>query len=88
MSSTDPRKVVGSRVMAKAMHVTSEAECARRYGLRKKNKWLGGIVLDVITQPTASAQANTYISARYYLDPLASRVTRLNIRSVKPYPEP
>ena len=43
----DSRRVVGAKVHAKAIHVTSEAECARRYGSNKNTKWLNGIVNNV-----------------------------------------
>ena len=42
----DRRKVVGSRISAKAMHITNLAECARRYCKNKKTKVLYGTVVD------------------------------------------
>ena len=36
--AADPRCIVGSMVEAKACHVTSLAECARRYGSNSKTK--------------------------------------------------
>ena len=43
----DPRCAVGAFVKAKALHVTSNAECSRRYGAGKKDKWLVGVVKEV-----------------------------------------
>jgi hypothetical protein len=37
---------VGGKVEAKAFHVTSDAECVRRYGSLKKTKMIHGIVID------------------------------------------
>jgi hypothetical protein len=36
----DVRQVLGSRVNAKALHVTNKAECSRRYGAPKSTKRL------------------------------------------------
>ena len=43
----DPRRVIGNTVYAKAIHVTNQSECARRYGPNKKSKLLKGVVLEV-----------------------------------------
>jgi hypothetical protein len=43
----DPRRTPGAAIHAKATSITSLAECARRYGNRKKLKWLTGKVLRV-----------------------------------------
>ncbi|KAG7350010.1 hypothetical protein IV203_012607 [Nitzschia inconspicua] len=45
----DQRRVVGARVKAKAVHVTSESEAARRYGQLSKTKMVFGTVLSVDT---------------------------------------
>jgi hypothetical protein len=39
-----PRRVVGARVHAKAIHVSNLAECARRYGALKSTKMVAGTV--------------------------------------------
>ena len=44
----DTRLVVGNQVKAKATHVTSDAECARRYGADFREKWLTGVVVDIV----------------------------------------
>jgi hypothetical protein len=43
----DTRRVVGGIVKAKACHVTSLSECARRYGVNKTTKLLTGVVVEV-----------------------------------------
>jgi len=52
----DPRKVVGAYIKAKAISVTNEAECSRRYGDRKKTFWVKGVVQDVIQSPGTIAR--------------------------------
>ena len=47
--AVDSMKVVGSRVSAKAIHVTNNAECARRYGANRKMNVLVGTVVEVIS---------------------------------------
>ena len=47
MAPLDLRKKIGGRVYAKAFHVTSLAESARRYGSRLKSKEVHGTVVDV-----------------------------------------
>ena len=54
--STDPQKIVGNIVEAKALHVTSLAECTRRYGANKSSKMLKGVVVDTTT--TTSLKTN------------------------------
>jgi hypothetical protein len=47
MAPTDPRRTIGGLIEAKAIHVTSEAECSRRYGANKKTKIVPGVVVSV-----------------------------------------
>ena len=42
--TSDPRHIVSNIVDAKATHVINLAECARRYGSKKKTKNLRGVV--------------------------------------------
>jgi hypothetical protein len=44
---SDIRRIVGSVVHAKAIHVTNEAECGRRYGRNKSTKLVQGHVSEV-----------------------------------------
>jgi hypothetical protein len=45
-SRSDRRRVVGARVHAKALLVTSEEECRRRYGSLQGTKMVSGTVVD------------------------------------------
>ena len=83
----DPRKVVGGRVQAKALHVSNLAECARRYGAHKGTKVLMGIVVEVsnVVNPT-SHRTSTFITADFDLGGGTIKRARLNIRSVKADP--
>ena len=83
---SDPRRVPGSLVTAKAIHVTSESECNRLYGINKKTKWVVGIVLDVLVKRNiATARTTTTIVAEYELIAGRKKVTELNLCSVKAY---
>jgi hypothetical protein len=44
----DPRKVIGAYIKTKAILVSNEAECARRYGNRKKTFMVKGVVEEVL----------------------------------------
>lgn len=83
----DPRKEIGSRVKAKAIHVSNLAECARRYGKNKLIKVVFGTVLEVINSvnPTSN-RASMYITANYDLGGGTMKEAKLNIRSVKAAP--
>ena len=66
--STNPPKIVGNIIEAKALHVTSLAECTRRYGANKALKMLKGVVVDTTT--TTSLKTNrtsTTVTADYNL---------------------
>jgi hypothetical protein len=78
---SDPRRVVGARVHAKDLHVTSEAECRRRYGILKGTKLVSGTVVDVETSKTGQ-RANVFITADFNVDPSFVKRKRLNVRSV------
>jgi hypothetical protein len=43
----DARRTIGSVIEAKVCHVTSLAECARRYGAQESTKFVEGVVVDV-----------------------------------------
>jgi hypothetical protein len=62
------RQVVGTRVHAKALHVTAHAECARRYGAAKSTKLLGGTVLEADeVQKPGNSWTFWFITAKYDL---------------------
>ena len=82
--ATDPRRIVGSMVEAKACHVTNLAECARRYGSNSKTKRVQGVMthVEVVKNPTTN-RTTTFVTAAYDLGGTTIRPSRLNIRSVK-----
>jgi hypothetical protein len=80
----DLRRVVGSRVHAKAHHVTAHAECARRYGAAKTTKLIGGTVLEADeAQKPGNSRSSWFITAEYDLGGGTVKRARLNTRSVK-----
>jgi Transposase IS4 len=84
MGKEDPRKVVGSRVSAKACHVTNLAECARRYGANKQTKVVQGTVLSCeATVNSKTHRSSWFVVAEYDLGGGTLKKARLNIRSVK-----
>ena len=82
--ATDPRRIVGSMVEAKACHVTNLAECARRYGSNSKTKRVQGVMTHVeeVKNPTTN-RTTTFVTAAYDLGGTTIRPSRLTIRSVK-----
>eukprot|EP00978_Attheya_sp_CCMP212_P002050 scaffold4223_cov60-Attheya_sp.AAC.1 len=82
MSESDPRKVVGSRVYAKAKHVMALAECHRRYGARAKKKELPGVVVELIEERTKNNRVNNFVVADYMMGETITKRKKLNIRSV------
>ena len=87
--AADPRRIVGSMVEAKACHVTSLAECARRYGSNSKTKKVQGIVTHVeVIKNSTTNRTTTFVTAAYDLGGTTIRPCRLNIRSVKAVPTP
>ena len=47
MAPTNPRCTIGTKIETKAVHVTSLAECSRRYRANKKTGIIVGTVLEV-----------------------------------------
>ena len=81
MVSDDPRRIVGRRVYAKAIHVTALSECARRFGSRSKTKEVAGTVLECIDRKTKTNRSSTYVKAVYTLGNGTLKTVELNIRS-------
>lgn len=74
---------IGDAIEAKAIHVTSEAECARRYGSNSKTKFLNGIVTAIINHPTPSGRRNWYEAGTYDLGGGEFMRAKLHNRSVR-----
>ena len=85
--TSDPRRIVGNIVHAKAIHVTNLAECARRYGSKKKTKKLRGVVQNVIFSNDLGRR-RTNIVATYQLGGNVENNITLIIRSVVASPPP
>ena len=85
MAPTDPRCTIGSNIQTKAVHVTSLAECSRRYGANKKTRILVGTVLEVEIGPKATAlgRRRTFVVTTFDLGGGDMKVDIINIRSVK-----
>ena len=82
MASEDPRRNIGCRIYAKAIHVTALAECARRFGSRSKTKEVAGTVLECIDRKTKTNCQSTYIKEVYALGGGTLKTVELNIQSV------
>ena len=80
----DPRQVIGAIVVAKAHHVTSEAECARRYGSKRTEKMLEGTVVAIKTKKNPpNNQLQTFILADYNLGGGSIKTKTINLQSDK-----
>ena len=85
MAPTDPRCTIETKIKTKAVHVTSLAECSRRYRENNKNIILVGTVLQVEigTKGTVLGRCRDFFVARFYLGRGAMKVATIYIRSVK-----
>ncbi len=73
-----------SDVHAKALHVTNNAECSRRYGAGKTNKRVEGTVVEAKeVQKAGNSRMSWFITADYDLGGGDMKRAVLNIRSVK-----
>ena len=78
----DLRKLVGSTVNAKAIHIMAEARCNRLYGLQKKVNMVEGVVNNVETKITKQRRKQFYVILDYKNRDGSVKRTRLNIKSV------
>ena len=80
----DPRRVVGSAITAKAIHVTNNAECSCRYVSKNKEKVLRGTVVEVINKVNPEKRrTNTTVVGDYDLGGGTIKRATLHIRSMK-----
>jgi Transposase IS4 len=87
----DPRTIVGTRVQAKACHVTNLAECSRRYGANASTFMVNGVVVSSITTKTVKGnRSQTMIEIDFDFGAGTIKRKSLNKRSVSLYlgPEP
>jgi hypothetical protein len=84
MVGTDPRRVVGGKIKAKAMHVTNAAEAQRRYGSLWKKKWIAGVVVEceAVKKPE-NQRLSWYVLGAYDFGEGIIKRKRLNMCSVK-----
>jgi hypothetical protein len=75
------RRIVGARVHAKALLVTSEEECRHQYESLQGTKLVSGTVVDVEISKTAQ-RANVFITTDFNLEPSFVKRKRQNVRSV------
>ena len=76
----------GDAVVEKSHHVTSNAECARRYGSHKNSKMVSGRVIASLNKPTDKGRKSWYFQARYNLGGGTMKIAELNVRSIKAAP--
>ena len=91
MAPTDPHCTIRTKIYTKAVHVTSMAECSRRYRTNKKIRILVGTVLEVEIgqKATALGMRRTFVVAKCDLGGGDMKVATINISIVKPHtPEP
>ena len=91
MAPTDPHCTIGTKIDTKAVHVTSLAECSRRYGSKKRTIILIGTVLEVEIGPKATVlgRHRTFVVARFDLGGGTRKLATINTWSVKIHtPEP
>ena len=61
----DSRRIVGSIVDAKAIHVTNNAECGRRYGRNKTTKLVQGHVAEVQNGQSATGRSQCFLACDF-----------------------
>ena len=91
MAPTDPHCTIGTNIDTKAVHVTSLAECSRRYGANKKTRIIVGTVLEVEIglKATALGRCRTFVVTRFDLVRGAMKMAKIKIWSVNIHtPEP
>ena len=91
MEPTDPRCTIRTNIYTTDVHVTSLAECSRRYEANKKTRILVGTVLEVEIglKATVLGRCRTFVVAKFYLGGEDMKIATINIRSVNTHtPEP
>jgi hypothetical protein len=81
---SDIRRIVGSVVHTKAMHVTKEAECGRRYGRNKSTKLVQGQHNGL----SRTGRSQCFLTCDFDFGLGVSERKKLNTRSVKSGPPP
>ena len=84
--SQDPRKIIGAKISALACHVTSLAECSRRYGSNAKRKRIEGVVKAVEGRQTKTGRTSCYIHGEFDLGGGMMKRNAIYITQVKIVP--
>ncbi len=77
----------GDRIVARATHVTSLAECTHRYGRKNKSKTIHGKMLPLYNKKTSTGRNSQHVCALFDLGGCSTKVAHLNIRSIQVAPE-
>ncbi len=85
---SDIRRIVGSVVHAKAIHVTNKAECGRRYGRNKSTKLVQGHVSEVHNGLSRTGRSQCFLTCDFDFGLGVSKRKKLSTRSVKSGPPP
>jgi hypothetical protein len=85
---SDISRIVGSVLHAKAIHVTNEAECGRRYGRNKSTKLVQGHVAQVHDGLSRTGRSQCFLTCDFDFRLGVSKWKKLSTRSVKPGPPP
>ncbi len=88
---SESRQIVGKIVRAKAIHVTNEAECERRYWRNKSTKLVQGHVAEVHNGQSRTGCSQYFLTCNFdflFGGGGVSKKKKLNIRSVKLGPPP
>ncbi len=70
---------INDRINAKAIHVTSESECSRRFGSNAKVKLVNGVVIGVVNKPTATGRSSWHVKGRFDIGDGTMKVATLNV---------
>ena len=85
MAPTDPHCIIRTKIDTKAVHVTSLANCSRRYVANKRAIILVGTVLEVEigTKATGLGRRRNFVVEMFDLSGGDMKVATTNIQSVK-----
>jgi hypothetical protein len=80
----DRRKIIGSLITCKAIHITHISNCQRRYGDNAKTKILDGTVVEVMVERSSSTnRAQTYIMGDWEMGNGRWKRVKVHIRFVQ-----
>jgi hypothetical protein len=85
---SDIRRIVGSVVHAKAIHVTNKAEFGQRYGQNKLTKLVQGHVAEVQNGQSRTDRSQCFLTCDFDFGLGVSKRKKLSTRSVKLGPPP